>query len=558
MPAWRMARSCPPTKLGRMEWLTWVPIDQIPGVVMPGGSPPTSPSTTPAVGAACPKCQAPVEASQVICVQCGTNLSTGQAVVFQSNEADTKFGAIRKRGLEVANASLAHLRRIIDKVENHEHRVIIWRSLGAACVVILAVGLFIIFKGEDNPKEMAQVEKASGINDLNAIQQEQKPPAKETGKLLYTLDTDPSDFSRQNRWGKESKILSIAWHPNSTNLVVGLTATTNPWKGTGIGNPMPLGEIQIWDAFGKPSGRNTLFFPAELKGRGTSREGIKIGSIAMERGGSASSVTWSPNGTKLAGIADREATVWDAANPQKPASLKTLRSPSSRIYLGCIAWSPDGKQIACGGYEVRGDIRKAKGVVEIWNPTLRKKIKQFKGSTGIVTSVAWSPNGKKLAAGDDINFVGGGKKRTVKIWDVQTGTNVFTFKEHVDSEKDLGGLNITWSPDGEKIASGMPRHFASLKVWKVSSGEILYTLKGTSATWSPDGKRIATISENGHVKVWDALTGKELFEFLSRRERMDLDLTDYTFFKFLSWSPDGKKLAIAGKSNILIWAMPEG
>ena len=49
----------------------WVLIDQIPGVTMAGGSaaPPPSPA-----GATCPECQAPVEASQVICMGCGTQL----------------------------------------------------------------------------------------------------------------------------------------------------------------------------------------------------------------------------------------------------------------------------------------------------------------------------------------------------------------------------------------------------------------------------------------------------------------------------------------------------
>ena len=46
----------------------WVPISQITGVTIAGGSPP------PAAGATCPQCQAPVEASQVICMGCGTRL----------------------------------------------------------------------------------------------------------------------------------------------------------------------------------------------------------------------------------------------------------------------------------------------------------------------------------------------------------------------------------------------------------------------------------------------------------------------------------------------------
>ena len=52
----------------------WVPIEQIPGVTLAGGSAPPPPPPAPAAGASCPQCQAPVEASQVICMGCGTRL----------------------------------------------------------------------------------------------------------------------------------------------------------------------------------------------------------------------------------------------------------------------------------------------------------------------------------------------------------------------------------------------------------------------------------------------------------------------------------------------------
>ena len=52
----------------------WVPITQIPGVTMPGGAAGPPPPPAPAAGSTCPQCQAPVEASQVICMGCGTQL----------------------------------------------------------------------------------------------------------------------------------------------------------------------------------------------------------------------------------------------------------------------------------------------------------------------------------------------------------------------------------------------------------------------------------------------------------------------------------------------------
>mgnify|MGYP003330076304 CR=1 FL=1 len=61
----------------------WVPITQIPGVTMPGeaAAPPA-----PAAGAACPQCQAPVDATQVICMGCGTRLQGEPATHRGSNK----------------------------------------------------------------------------------------------------------------------------------------------------------------------------------------------------------------------------------------------------------------------------------------------------------------------------------------------------------------------------------------------------------------------------------------------------------------------------------------
>ena len=69
----------------------WVPIDQIPGVTMAVGSTPPTPSTTPAAGATCPQCQAPVEASQVICMGCGTRLQ-GEATTPKGSKKKLLIG----------------------------------------------------------------------------------------------------------------------------------------------------------------------------------------------------------------------------------------------------------------------------------------------------------------------------------------------------------------------------------------------------------------------------------------------------------------------------------
>ena len=56
-------------------------------------------------------------------------------------------------------------------------------------------------------------------------------------------------------------------------------------------------------------------------------------------------------------------------------------------------------------------------------------------------AAAWSPNGKRIASGNDDG--------TVQVWDALTGTHVFTYRGHPKVINTLA-----WSPDSKRIASG--------------------------------------------------------------------------------------------------------
>ncbi|WP_236031831.1 WD40 repeat domain-containing protein [Ktedonospora formicarum] len=68
-------------------------------------------------------------------------------------------------------------------------------------------------------------------------------------------------------------------------------------------------------------------------------------------------------------------------------------------------------------------------------------------------------------------------------------------------------MQVTWSPDSKRIASGSPD--GTVHVWDAANGSHLFVYKGhphyiTSVAWSPDGKRIASGSNDHTVRVWNA------------------------------------------------------
>ena len=116
-------------------------------------------------------------------------------------------------------------------------------------------------------------------------------------------------------------------------------------------------------------------------------------------------------------------------------------------------------------------------------------------NTGTVFSVAFSPDGKTLAAGD--------LDGTVRLWDVATrrqlGSPLTSPTGTVQS--------VAFSPDGKTLASGSAD--GTVRLWDVATrrqlGSPLTSPTGTaeSVAFSPDGKTLASGSADGTVRLWD-------------------------------------------------------
>jgi WD40 repeat protein len=118
----------------------------------------------------------------------------------------------------------------------------------------------------------------------------------------------------------------------------------------------------------------------------------------------------------------------------------------------------------------------------------------YRGHTSTVETVAWSPDGKRIASGGDDG--------TVQVWDAATGGHVFTYSGHSDRVR-----CAVWSPDGKRLVSGSAD--ATAQLWDPSTARSILTYRGhrgavNAVAWSPDGKRLASGSDDATVQVWVA------------------------------------------------------
>jgi hypothetical protein len=300
--------------------------------------------------------------------------------------------------------------------------------------------------------------------------------------------------------GHPQQVNSVCWSPDGKLLA-------GPGGAPEIREP---GELKVWDA---QTGKEVL----DLKGHT----------------GAVLSVCFSPDGTRLAGGSeDQTVKVWDAQTGREVLSLKGGGSS--------VAFSPNGKLLASASRVL--DVQKQEwvGEVKVWEAQTGKEIPSGNDYTGGVGSVAFSPDGTRLASA-------GFPENRVKVWDVRTGQELLALKGHT-----FPVLSVCFSPDGKRIASaGKDR---TVRLWDAQTGRELFALQGHTARvhsvcFSPDGKRLASASgdpfslTSGEVKVWDVESGQEVLSLKGRH----FGATSVSF------SPDGNRLACVEDAEVTVY-----
>jgi WD40 repeat protein len=211
--------------------------------------------------------------------------------------------------------------------------------------------------------------------------------------------------------------------------------------------------------------------------------------------------------------------VTPGVSAQVPSELK---GHTGLIYS--LAFHPDGKRLATASFDE---------TVKLWSFPECKELQTLKGHTKAVYCVAFNHDGTLLASSS--------QDKTIRLWDGKTGTFLRELKGHGDTV-----ASVAFSPDGKLLASGGTDK--TVRLWDPQSGKELKTLGSHtkavySVAFSGDGKYLASAGEDTTIKVWD-VPGRKEWKSLVARGNIDA----FTTVLFL---PEGNRLLSAGYDKYL-------
>jgi WD40 repeat protein len=264
---------------------------------------------------------------------------------------------------------------------------------------------------------------------------------------------------------------------------------------------------------------------------------------------SGRAVAFSPDGKRVAVVAslsekgDRGVLVLEAATGKEQHRLEV---PAG---VGQLCFCPQSKQLAI----LAGSGGDEKDELLLWQPG--QKPRRFDRPKGWGTGIAFSPDGKQIAAG----LLDSGERSKkdgypICVWEAASGKRTHLLQGHEDDVRALA-----FTSDGHRLVSGGWGEGNSVRLWDLKTGKELSALpnrKGEAlALWlAADDKTLLGVGGEGQLRGWELPGGKSLVRLPKLDPSPGRSLA-------VAFSADGKRLAMGSPgptSVIYLWDLTTG
>jgi len=324
---------------------------------------------------------------------------------------------------------------------------------------------------------------------------------------------------------------------------VGTSATPAAILAEGVMKAMFLDRVRSWAM---------LLFVLGLAGAGA---GVLAHRALAERQTAALPASEAPPKNPAPAEKKEEARKAQAADkkdddplpPGAAARLGRLRFRHGEV-IRCLAFSPDGKFLASAGENLRLQKDMEDKTICLWDAETGKERARLQGHDGTLWSLAFSPDGKTLAA-TSTRGIGVDSSTHLTLWDTATGKP----QRRIGGPRpDVGGIRpVAFAPDGKTLA--FPGEDGVLRLWETATGKEVRPLpiKGhaCSLAFSPDGKLLLVGDYGGVLHRWDLDRGKELDDVTAHKG----------WIRSVAFSADGKLLfSLADGGELRLWQADTG
>ena len=215
-------------------------------------------------------------------------------------------------------------------------------------------------------------------------------------------------------------------------------------------------------------------------------------------------VRYSADGSHFATGSSSAVDIFDATTGERVRRLAHGDdSKEDKTYVRSLAYMPGGKRLVSGAED---------RIVRVWDVETAELQAKMEGHELDIYSLDCSSDGK--------HFVSASGDCKAILWNADAGEKASIFGGSKQGPKD-GLTSVAFSPDGKLLAAGsLDEH---IYVWDVETGKLANKLAGHSksvysVTFTPDGKSLISGSLDRTIKSWDVAGAKESATFLGHED----------------------------------------